>query len=213
MVDFAIHWHESALGVHGPLSWTPLPPPSPSHPSGLSQCTGSQCPVSCFKLGLVIYLTYDNIHFSMQFSQIIPPSPSPTESRSLFFTPVSLLLSYILGHRYHLSKFHICALIYCIGVFLSDLLHSVIASSFIHFIRTDSDVFFFNSWVIFHCLYVPQLSYPFICRWTSRLLPCPGYCEQCCNEQYTCLFQFWFPRCVCPAVGLLGQMAILFSVF
>ena len=30
---------------------------------------------------------------------------------------------------------------------------------------------------------------------------------------YTCLFQFWFPQCVCPAVGLLGYMAVLFSVF
>ena len=28
-----------------------------------------------------------------------------------------------------------------------------------------------------------------------------------------CLFQFWFPRCVCPAVGLLGRMAVLFPVF
>ena len=28
-----------------------------------------------------------------------------------------------------------------------------------------------------------------------------------------CLFQFWFPRCVCPAVGLLGCMGILFPVF
>ena len=24
----------------------------------------------------------------------------------------------------------------------------------------------FNSWVIFHCVYVPQMSYPFICWWT-----------------------------------------------
>ena len=32
---------------------------------------------------------------SMLFSQIIPPSPSPTESKSLFFTSVSLLLSCI----------------------------------------------------------------------------------------------------------------------
>ena len=24
--------------------------------------------------------------------------------------------------------------------------------------------------------------------------------------RYTCLFQFWFPRCVCPTVGLLGHM-------
>ena len=30
---------------------------------------------------------------------------------------------------------------------------------------------------------------------------------------YTCLFQFWFPWCVCPAVGLLGHKAVLFPVF
>ena len=28
-----------------------------------------------------------------------------------------------------------------------------------------------------------------------------------------CLFQFWFPRCICPAVGFLGHMAVLFPVF
>jgi len=37
---------------------------------------------------------------------------------------------------------------------------------------------------IFHCVYVPQFSYPFICWWASRLLPCPGYCKQCCNEHW-----------------------------
>ena len=30
---------------------------------------------------------------------------------------------------------------------------------------------------------------------------------------YTCLFQFWFPPCICPAVGLLGHIAVLFPVF
>ena len=28
-------------------------------------------------------------------------------------------------------------------------------------------MFFFNGWVIHHCVHVPQLSYPFICWWTS----------------------------------------------
>ena len=30
---------------------------------------------------------------------------------------------------------------------------------------------------IFNCIYVSQLLYPFICQWTSRLLPCPSYCK------------------------------------
>ena len=29
----------------------------------------------------------------------------------------------------------------------------------------------------------------------------------------TCLFQIWFPRCVCPEVVLLGHMAVLIPVF
>ena len=53
------------------------------------------------------------------------PSPSPTESIRLIYTSVSLLLPRIQGYCYHLSKFHIYALVYCIGVFLSGLLHSV----------------------------------------------------------------------------------------
>ena len=32
---------------------------------------------------------------------------------------------------------------------------------------------FLYSLVTFHCIYVPQFLYLFICRWTSRLLPCP----------------------------------------
>ena len=91
----------------------------------LSQCTSPYCPVSCMEPGLAIYFIYGNIHVLMLFSQIIPPSPSPTESKRLFYMSVSLLLSCIQGYRYHLSKFHIYALSYCIGVFLSGLLHSV----------------------------------------------------------------------------------------
>ena len=52
-----------------PPSWTPLPPPFPSHPSGSSQCTSPKHPVSCIEPGLAICFTYDNIHVSVLFRE------------------------------------------------------------------------------------------------------------------------------------------------
>ena len=118
-----------------------LPPPSPSHPSGSFQCTSPEHPVSFIKPGLVIRFTYDKLQVSMPFSQIIPPSPSPTESKRLFYTSVSLLLSRKQGYHYHISKFHIYVLEYwCFSFWLTSL--CIIGSSFTHLIRTDSNVFF-----------------------------------------------------------------------
>ena len=90
MVGFAIHQHESAMGVHVsscPETSSDLPP----HPISLG------CP-SAPALSALFHarnFTYRNKHVSMLFSQIIPPLPSPTESKSLFFISVSLLLSCI----------------------------------------------------------------------------------------------------------------------
>ena len=106
-------------------SWAPLPPPSPYHLSVSSQCTSPNHPASCIEPRLAIHFLHDVIHVSMPFSQIILLSLSTTESKSLFYTSVSLLLSRIQGYCYHLSKLHIYALVYCVGVFLSSLLHSV----------------------------------------------------------------------------------------
>ena len=55
--------------------------------------------VSCIQPGLVICFTLDNIHVSMLFSWNIPPSPSPTESKSLFYTSVSIFLFCIWGYH------------------------------------------------------------------------------------------------------------------
>ena len=124
-IGFAIHQHESAKGVHVIPILNPPPTSLPCHPSGSSQCTSPKHPVSCIEPGLAIRFLYDIIHVSMPFSQIILPSPSPSESKRLFYTSVSVLLSHLQCYRYRLSKFHIYALVYCISVFLSGLLHFV----------------------------------------------------------------------------------------
>ena len=66
-------------------TWTPLPPPSPQHPSGSSPCTSPKHAVSCIGHRLVIRFLHDSIHVSMPFSQIIPPSPSESKSPLILF--------------------------------------------------------------------------------------------------------------------------------
>ena len=140
---FAIHQHESATGIRVyPPSGTRLLPPSPPQPSGLSQSTGFGCPASCTKLALVIYFIYGNVHILMVSPQIIPPLPSLAESKCLFFTSVSPLCTQ--DCQSHLSRFHVCVLIYSICLFLSDLTSlCIIGSRFIHLVRTDSNAFLF----------------------------------------------------------------------
>ena len=126
----------------------------PSHPIPLDfpSAPGFECPASCIELGLVIYFTYSNIHVSMLFShvylwrihfdiwqnqynivklkkmlfsQIIPPSPSPTESKnSVLYIHVSFAVLYI-GSS--LPSFYIPYI--CVNILywcFSDLLHSVL---------------------------------------------------------------------------------------
>ena len=130
------------MGVHVFPTLNPPPTRSPSLPSGSSQCTSSEHPVSCIEPELAIHFTCDNLHVSMPFSHIIPPLPSPTESKRLLNTSVSLLLSHIQGYHYHLSKFHIYALETALVFFLWLNSLCIMGSSSIHFIRTDSNVFF-----------------------------------------------------------------------
>ena len=82
-IGFAIHQHASAMGVHVFPSWTHLPPPSPYHSSGSSQCSSPKPPVSCIQPGLVIHFEYDIIHVLMPFSQIILPSLSHTVQNTI----------------------------------------------------------------------------------------------------------------------------------
>ena len=74
-----------------------LSPPSgtPSHcsPHPITHRAPVLVPASSIKFPLAIYFIYGDIYVSTLFSQITPPSPSPTMSKSLFFMSLSALLS------------------------------------------------------------------------------------------------------------------------
>ena len=54
-IGFAIYQHDPPQVYTCSPSWTLLPPPSPYHPSGSSQCTSPKHPVSCIELISKIY--------------------------------------------------------------------------------------------------------------------------------------------------------------
>ena len=141
-IGFAIHQHESATGVH---VFPILNPP----PSSLPITSLWVIPVHQPQASCIMHRTWtgDSFHiwYYTYFSAILPNHPALTLPHRVQKTVLYISVSFAVctqGYCYRLSKFHIYALVYCIGVFLSGLLHSIISSSFIHLIRTDSNVFF-----------------------------------------------------------------------
>ena len=78
-----LHWFCHTLTwIHHGCIQAPNPE-SPSHPISslwIIPMHQPKHPVSCIEHRLALCFLHDSIHVSMPFCQIIPPSPSPTES-------------------------------------------------------------------------------------------------------------------------------------
>ena len=75
---------------------------------------------------------------------------------------------------------HISNIIWYLSFSVGFTSFSMIISRSIHVAANVIISFFFNGWVIFHCIYVPHLLCPFICWWTFRLLV---HCSAVYNSQ------------------------------
>ena len=78
-----INMNQSQVHI-GPPILNPSPTSLPSLSLWLVPEHWLSCPASGIELALVLCFTYGNARVSTLFSQIIPPSPSPSESKNLF---------------------------------------------------------------------------------------------------------------------------------
>ena len=167
---FATHWHESAMDLHVFPILNPLSPPSPSHPSMPSQCTSPK------HLSRASNLNWRSVsHLIMYMFQCY--SLRSSHPRLLPWSPKVCSI--------HLCLFFCLAYRVIVTIFLNSIYmhgHTVLVFFFLAYFTLYNGLQFhpphlnwfkwilFNGWVIVHHVYVPQLSYPLVCWWASRLL-------------------------------------------
>ena len=157
-IGFAIYQHESTTGIH---VFPILNPP----PSSLPVPSLWVVPVHQPQATSIVHRTWTgdlfHIWYYSCFSAILPNHPTLSLShrvrKTVLYISVSFAVSYtgLLLPSFWIPYICISILYWCFSFWLTSL--CIIGSSFIHLIRTDSNVFFFG-WVILHCVYVPQLS-------------------------------------------------------
>ena len=116
--------------IHHGCTWVPKhEPPSPWWGAGIISLDHPRAPAPSilypasnidwrFVSYMLVYM------FQCHSPKSSRPLPLP-QSPKVCSTHLCLFCFSLQGHHYHLSKFHIYVLVYCIGVFLSGLLHSV----------------------------------------------------------------------------------------
>ena len=119
-IGFAVHQHESATGVH---VFPILNPPPTSLPiPSLWVIPVQQPQASC-----IMYQTWTGNSFPLWyyicFNAILPNHATLSLSHRVQKTVLYICVFCCLAYRYHLSKFHMYVLVYCIGVFLSGILY------------------------------------------------------------------------------------------
>ena len=165
---FVIRLHESTMGVHVSPAWTPfclpahpIPLGCPRAPALSAQLHASNLPLSSIS-HMVIYV-FRCCSLTLSHPCLLPQSPKVWS--------LSLCLFCYLAYRV------------IITVFLNSIYMRYMEIHALYPYICIKCILFY-SWVILHCVHIAQRPYPFICWWTSRLLPWPSCCKQCCSEHW-----------------------------
>ena len=102
------------------------------------------------------------------YSLIIPLPHSPLVTINFF---LCLWLYFCFVNKFICTIFKIPHVIsHDIYLSLSDTIHLISFSRFIHVVEKWHDLILFYGLVVFHCIYIKRLLYAFLCWWTFKLL-------------------------------------------
>ena len=151
-------------------SWTPSPlPPHPipqGHPSAPARSALSHTPnLDWGSISHMVIYMFQCYSLKSSHPCPLPQSPKVCSLHLCLFC----CLAYRVIVTIFLNSIYMCW--YTVLVFFFLTYFTLYNSLQFHPLHQNwFKCILFNSWVILHCVYVPQLSYPFICWWTSRLL-------------------------------------------
>ena len=92
-------------------TWTPLPPPSPQHPSGSSPCTSSKHAVFCIRHRLAIQFLHDSIQVST-----VCPCLKSTYCNPWIWTLNRTIIPFILFTTLLVQCIYLCLYLLCICI-------------------------------------------------------------------------------------------------
>ena len=135
--------------------------------------------------------------YSLESSHPLLPSLCPQDCPPrlhLYFCPANRFTSNIF------SIFYTYALTYVICLVFFFLTSPFITGSrFIHLISTNLNLFLFNDWIIFHCIYVPLL-HLFICPWIHFIIFVFTFLSHIFSQ--SSMFHQALYLCMCCSFGL-----------
>ena len=170
--------------MNGPYTYRyPLPFRLPSH-LGYHSALG-ELPVLYSMFPSVIHFIHsiNNVYVSIPVSQFLSPHPFPpwypyicSLCLFLYFCFATKIIWIIFLDSRYMRYYTIFAFLFLtyFTLYEQSLGHSLGPFTSQQMIQFHSFLWLSNIPLYIH---VPHLLYPFLCRWTLRLLPCPGYCK------------------------------------